>query len=734
VAGADGSFRLDVRALSGASLLQVSALGYRPRELRLAELRRSGAPGSGGVAEISLRPEPLAVDGVQVVVPGTRLQGGSGTVSVFDGEGLTRRQGTSVAALLDGEAGVTTRFNGPAATQPVIRGLTGDRVLVLEDGLRTGDIASTAPDHAITVDPMTADRLELIRGPAGVLYGSNALGGVVNVVREDIPLEEVEGPVGSLRLGGESATGSRVVAGHGSLPVGALALRVGGSLRETEDTRTPGGPLPFTDLSAHDLGAGLGWRGRSAAAGASVRHLRGTYGVPSSFAGLALPGAHDGGVYVDYTRTVGRGRLEWDLGRRSRPAASTVASPRRDPGGTSLVASGSAVRFEQSEYEEGGFVGTRFGQLAASGDLVLRREGRGRWAVSAVGVHAHWRDFRAEGSFTGTRPAVHRGVALYALQELRLGPAALVGAARWDRMGVSPLDSTETRLLRGVRTRSFDALTGAVGVRVQPGAGLSLGLNLTRSFRPPAVEELFSAGPHLASYAYEIGNPDLDPETGLGVDLLVAWNGAAVDAEVALFRNALSHFIGYFPALDPGTGEPLRDPRLRRYNVYRADQADARFVGGEATLRVSLSPVLALRAAGSWVRGSWAADGAPLPAVPPARGRVTVTRDVPRWFASVTLEGVARQDRVPEAPAQGASCDPSRGLDALLPAEFCPTPGALLTHVELGLRLDAGGLDGTVVVAADNVFDRSWRDHLWRAKQVAPQPGRNVRIFLTLEP
>jgi iron complex outermembrane receptor protein len=471
------------------------------------------------------------------------------------------------------------------------------------------------------------------------------------------------------------------------------------------------------------------------AGGASVRHLRGTYGVPSSFGGRALPGAHDGGVYVDYTRTVGRGRFEWELGRsrgRASPRRPGVA-PGGGSGGASLVATASAVRFEQSEYEEGGFVGTRFGQLAASGDVVLRREGSGRWASSAVGVHGQWRDFRAEGSFTGTRPAVHRGVAFYALQELRLGPAAVVGAARWDRVRIAPLDSTETRLLRGVRTRSFDALTGAVGIRLRPRRELSLGLNLTRSFRPPAVEELFSAGPHLASYAYEIGNPELGPETGLGLDAVVAWDGSTVDGELALFRNALRDFIGYLPALDPDTGEPLRDPRLRRYNVYRADQADARFTGGEATVRIRLAPAMALRATGSWVRGSWTADGSPLPAVPPARARLTLTRDVPRWFAAVTVEGVARQDRVPEAPAPGAGCAPTGDPGDLLPAEFCPTPGAL-PHLELGLRLDAGGLHGTLVVAADNLFDRSWRDHLWRAKQVAPQPGRNVRVFLTLEP
>ncbi len=732
--GTDGDFAVELVPAPREATLRISALGYRTRTVSLADLPGFDSSPAAVVLTVRLDLDPLPMDGVMAVVPGTRIRGGAGTVSVLDGEGLARRQRTSVAAVLEGEAGVTTRFNGPAATQPVIRGLSGDRVLILEDGLRTGDIATTAPDHAITVDPMTAERLELIRGPAGVLYGSNALGGVVNVVREDIPLGPAEDLTGTLRTGVESATASRVVAGHGVIPLGPFALRAGGSLRKTDDTRTPGGPLPFTDLSAHDLGAGLGWRGDATAGGAAVRHLRGTYGVPSSFGGLTLPGAHDGGVYVDYTRTVGRGRFEWSPGERGRADGGAVAPTSPSAARTSVVAIASAIRFEQSEFEKGGFVGTRFGQLATSGDVVLRRERPGRWAVTAVGLHGQWRDFRAEGSFTGTRPAVHQGAALYALQEVRLGPTALVGAARLDRIRVSPLDSTETRLLRGVRTRDFGALTGALGVRVRPRPQLSLGMNLTRAFRPPAIEELFSAGPHLASYAYEIGNPDLEPEVGTGLDLMAAWSSQGVSAELTLFRNALRNFIAYFPSVDPDTGEPLRDPRLRRYNVYQADQADARFVGGEANLLLTLPTALALRAVGSWVRGSWAADDSPLPAVPPARGRLALTRDVPRWFATVTLEGIGRQDRVAEAPALGGGCDPAAGVDALLPAEFCPTPGALLTHLEVGFRLDVGGVPGTLVVAADNLFDRPWRDHLWRAKQVAPQPGRNIRIFVTARP
>jgi len=703
------------------------------------------------------------------VVRVTAVQGSGLTlarpVTVLEGRALDRRLAPSIAATLAGEPGVTARSNGPMATQPVIRGLSGDRVLVLEDGQRTGDIATTAPDHAVTIDPMTARRVEVIRGPAGLLYGSNSLGGVVNVVRDDVPAERAQRRLSGVLSGqGESVNNGGVAQATLRGGAGALAWRIGGSWRTAGDTRAPAGRLPFSDLRGYDVGAGASlvdvttgwgvWR-----IGAAVRDVASSYGVPGSFGGVVLPGAHDGGVYVDLSRRAGRLDAAWR-------APGAASGPPWWPRLTQANLSAQMVRFEQSELERGGFVGTRFGQLMANGDALVQYVRHAGVPVrGSAGSWVQWRDFRAEGSFTGTRPGVLRGGAVFAMEEWELdelfgGRAVrLQWGARWDATRIVPLDSTETALVRDVRTRAFSAPTGSVGVSAAVGAGLVVGASVARAFRPPAIEELFSAGPHLATYAYEVGNPQLRAERGNGVDLFARLTRPKWNGEVALFTMTLNDFISQLPQVDRETGQPVRDRRLRRYNVYQADQANARMHGAEGRVEWRVVSRLTFDATASWVRGAQqppdaaptatgsaatsplatsASGWGPLPAMPPLRTRWQLRHEDARWSATLAADAAARQGRVPPAPntvgATTCTLDQSQAVrgdnaPALLPAEFCATPGWVLVNASVARRWMTGTRLHDVTLSVDNLFNTDWRDHLWRAKQVAPQPGRNLRVL-----
>ena len=777
VARTDGDGRFVLAGVpAGDWTVSVRRLGYAPAE------RTVRLPADSLVAELRLAPSALDLAAITVSTPGRRRSADElfQPVAVLDGAALDRALTTSVAATVAREPGVWVRTNGPVAAQPVIRGLGGDRVAVLEDGQRMGDVATTAPDHAVTVDPMTARRVEVVRGPAALLYGSNVLGGVVNVVREDVPRERPARAAGFVAGQGESVNAGGALAGGVTVPVGAFGVRAFGTRRVAGDTRTPLGSMPFTDLDAWDAGAGAAWLpggGERGFVGAAAREVRTAYGVPSSFGGRALPGAHDGGVYVTLRRTTARADAEW----RPRSAdgadvAGTSVDGRVRAGLTSLAASGTYVRFAQDERERGGFVGTRFGQLAAGGDLVARvAHGGPLPGEGAVGLTGQWRDFRAAGSFTGTRPAVVQSGAAYAYDELRLGGRwRLLAGARVDRQRVRPLDSTETRLLSGVRTRDFAAVTGALATSVRVAQGVTLGVGVARAFRPPAVEELFSAGPHLATYGYEIGNPALRAERGRGADVFLrvargmgSWG--AVRGELAGYRMDIRDFVFQAPVVDAATGVVVRDPRLRRYPVYQATQADARFAGGELsaewagagalagwvaeagaavvhgtrTSAVRLAPAVGTGGTAEGATFGLDATRAPLPAMPPARLRLALRRDRPRWFAGVGGELAARQRRVPDPPAAGAaveggtaSCAPrtdAGAIDAARPAEFCPTPGRTLLEASLGVRFTLGARLHAVTLAGDNLLDAVWRDPLWRAKQVAPQPGRNLRLLYRVE-
>jgi len=710
---AAGWARLPLPATSLA--VEVSRLGYR-------SWRGTADPSAASVV-IELEPAPVALG--TVLVQSRALGTGEAiqATAVIGGARLAERMAPSVAAIIAMEPGVSARSNGPMATQPVIRGLGGDRVLVLEDGMRTGDISTTAPDHAVTIEPATARHIEVIRGPGGLLYGSNTLGGVVNVVRHDVPRTRPAAPDWTLSAFGESVNRGAGAAGRITSAAGPLVVQVDGSARTASDTRTPrGGSLPFTDLDGFDLGAGLAVVGEAGHGGLALREYRTHYGVPSSFDGATLPGSHDGGVYIDARRSSARVDAEW------RPTRGPVEA---------VSIGGNGVRYDHSEFELGGFVGTRFGQLASSGEAVVRL--RGERHRAAIGGVLHWRDLRAAGSYTGTRPAVQRTAALFAVDEVRLGRVTLLAGARLDRIRTNPLDSTETLLLRNVRSRDFTALTGAVGARSALGGGWSLGVQLARAFRPPSIEELYSAGPHLASYAYEIGRPDLAAERGFGADAVLRWQGDHGQVKLTGYAMRLTDFIAFAPQIDSLTGLPMRDPRLRRYVVYRPQQGDARLAGLEARASILPLPGWLIDIAADLPRGS-RADGAPLPSMPGGSARLELRRFAGNWSAALSADRRFAQERVPAPPpGADATCDVViRGGEATaLPAEFCASPAVLLLGGVATVRLpeDVGlGWQASLTLSIDNLLDTRWRDPLWRAGLVAPQPGRNLRFAVQVRP
>lgn len=712
LAGADGAFRLSPVA-AGERTLVAQRIGY----LSARVAARAGEE----LVTIRLRASALEVAAV-VVTGGAGERAADQAVrptTVLEGAALRRRLGGSVAATLAAEPGISQRYNGPAAAQPVIRGLGGDRVLLLEDGFRTGDVATTAADHAVTIDPLSAERIEVVRGPAGLVYGASTIGGVINVVREEIPRRRPERVGGAATLQAESVNGGMTAGASLAAPLGPLSLRAEYVGRTAGDTRTPDGMLPFTDLDGYTAGAGVSWTGAAGYAGVSLRDYASFYGVPGTFNGRTIPGAHDGGIYVDLRRA--SGRLE---AARTAPLGPL----------TSLRVDAGYSWYRHEEFERGGIVGTRFGQLLGTGQVTARyRRGGPLPAEGAMGVAGSWRDFAAAGSYTGSRPAVQTTAGAFAWEEWALHPVRVQAGIRYDRVRVVPGDTAGSALLQGVRTRAFGALSASGAVLLPLGRGWTAGASAARAFRPPAVEELYSNGPHLANYAYEVGNPSLRAETATGLDLFVRVATARWAGEAAVYRNDVRGFIRYAPELDAVTGRPRKDPRLRRYDVYRAAQTDALLTGVEARLQWEPARGLVLETVGSYTRGTDRRHGEPLPFMPPLQGRVEARVERTRWFAGLGWEGAARQGRVPHAPPPAACGDDLYDDCGLLPGEFRATEGRVLANATAGLRWPLLGRLHTLTLQADNLFDTPWRDPLSRIKTVAPQPGRNLRLLYRLE-
>ncbi len=697
---ADGTFHFD-RLAPGVYTVAVERIGYAPAEERVRVA-------DGATAEVTLALSPSAIEVGTIVVTATGSERSASetyrpTTVLSDAE-LRRKLGTSVAATLAGEPGISQRYNGPAAAQPVIRGLGGDRVLVLEDGQRTGDISTTSGDHAVAIDPLTAERIEVVRGPAALMYGSNALGGVINVVREEVPRTLPERLSGTVSSQAESVNRGLTAGAAATLPVGPFAVRAELSGRRAGDTRTPRGILPTTELIGLNGAIGASWVGSQGFAGAALRDYWMRYGVPGTFNGQTIPGGHEGGVEIEQRRTAGR-----------------VEAARFSGAGPfdSIELDGGYVRLDQREFELGGpggpVIGTRFRQFTGSGNLIARHhhESGATLAQGAVGVWGMGRDFSTAGLRTGSRPARQYSLAGFAFEELAWNPFRLEVGARYDWSRIDPLDK-RPRGGQEVRTRDFGAFSGSLAALVQPWSGWSIGTSVSRAFRTPSIEELFSDGPHLANYSFDVGNPDLTPEYGLGTELFVRAALPRLHGEVSVFRNSIRDYIRYAP-----TGE--LDPRFGQFPIYRAAQDDAVLSGAEGRVQWEVASRWVLDGNASYVRGSRDGDAGreALPAIPPLHGSLGVRHDATRFFAGASAEAAAAQNRVPPAPEGGAGL---AGFER-------PTPRYTLLHATGGLRWTAVGRLQTLTLTANNLLDTAWTDHLSRIKAVAPQPGRNLQLL-----
>lgn len=671
----DGSFH--VHALPhGRYTLRVERLGYRTVE-RTVDFGVDTGP-------VVVEMEEAAVDIGGLVVTGTLSERGADEtlrpVGVLAGEELQRRLEETVAATLASEPGVTSTSMGPATARPVIRGLGGDRVLLLEDGQRVGDVSSSGGDHATALDPASARRIEVVRGPGALLYGSNALGGVVNVIRDEVPRDVVHDFHGSATAQSRTVNDSWGGSVSGTLPVAEhLPVRFELTGRTAGDLATPSGVLANTAIESFGGGAGAAWVDDGwGSAGAAFRYHRNHYGIPGGFVG-----GHAEGVRVEMERSSTKGELRLDGG----------LGPFE-----SLEADATWTWYRHSEIEPPDILGTFFKRQAVSGEVLGRHGSLGPFTSGAVGarVSGERHDF---GGSLDTPDAGLYTAAAFLYQEMALDPVVVEAGLRYDWSRVDPLQEDPDSDIGNVRDRTFHAASGSVGILVRAGDRVTLGASVARAFRTPDVNELYSEGPHLAAYSFEVGNPDLGTEVGTGVDAFVRLGSSGLQAELTAFHNRISGYV--YPR---ETGDTSRT----RLPVFQYRGEDAVLSGFEAQLRWTVVRDLVLEGTASFVRGTLEEADEPLPLIPPLQGRLAVEYARPGWFARAESRLAAGQDR-------------------LGPFET-PTDGYAVHGLSAGVRMTLGGRLHVLTMTAENVTDQVYRNHLSRVKEIMPEAGRGLSL------
>jgi len=638
---------------------------------------------------IRLEPRALPLAEIRVLADAERLERLHDPALVLRAAELQRELGSTLAETLDEQTGIATRSMGPAPARPVLRGHSGDRLLLLEDGAGTGDLSATSADHAVAIEPLTARKVVWIRGAETLLHSSGAAGGVLDVDHGLVPDELHVKPVGTVALVAESATGSL----GGSTRLDGARRQLGwmaeGSWRGAGDMRSPAGRLANSGLDTGSLSLGLGHVGDRLRLGLGATAYESSYGIPGGFVG-----GHPNGVDIELARR--NLQLEADL----RPARG----PRY------LKLSGSLAHYDHEEFESSGLLGISFDVLSAESRLDVGIPDRGPFQEGRLRLAAGWRNF-ATGGLSHAPDTDERLLSLAWLEHALLpGGWHLHGALRGDSRRLAPDRERVSLVVGHIRERSFHGLSAAFQVDAPEaslgGWTLQPGGSLLRTWRPPTVEELFSGGPHLAAYSYEIGNPELDAETGWLLEAGVEARGHALTVHLRAYHQEFQGYI--FPSF---TGR--MSPRRADLFEYRTVGRDARHQGLELDA--------------DWQAGAWRAQlgaslvkarlaaGGPLPAIPPAAARLQVARRWQAWEAGVQLGAAWRQEDVYRAE------DP----DALAEAT---TAGWARLDLSVGWRGMRFGRLHQVDLRVDNVLDQEYRNHLSRVRSVMPEAGRNAKL------
>jgi iron complex outermembrane receptor protein len=631
--------------------------------------------------EVVVSSDPLPQTLLEFLEPSTVLSGK---------ELQTKAQG-SLGATLSSEAGVSASGFGPGASRPIIRGLGGDRVKILENGIGSQDVSNTSPDHLVTIDPGLINSVEVLRGPASLLYGTSAIGGLVNVndnrILEELPSAPATGRV---EVRGSTVDEERTGVMSVNAPAGPVAFHFDALKRVTDDIHIPGyartgalrangpsldypepkGTLPFSSTDTDNLTFGTSYIKKSGFFGAAVSDFHSQYGVPN--------GENDVSIQAERKRLDARGKLFDPLsGIQSMDLKFGFidydhTEYQGDEAGTVFRNRAVETRYEAAHYKIAGFKGV-------------------------AGLQHQYANFGAEGEEAFQPETTKNEGAAFFFEERDLSRTVqLQLSSRFDYQEIEAHSSEPL-------TRNFDTYSQSIGTVWSAVENYALSLTLANTQRAPSGQELFADGPHVATGVYEIGDENLDPEQSLGADLTLRRKAGKVTGSIGGFFNHFQNYITLVP-----TGETIDD-----LPVYQFTSTPADMRGFESQVayhfrdKESDGDALSVDYQTDYV---WAADrstGEALPRIPPLRMKWGINYSDPALLdARLELQQVFSQERTQ--------------------ADETDTSGYTFLNLTLSKDVPFEKVKLTAFVRGTNLLNEKARDATSFIKDVAPLPGANV--------
>ena len=660
--------------------------------------------------------------------------------SAMTGEELSRNTRAQLGDVLTSLPGVSATSFSPGASRPVLRGYQGNRVSVLTDGIGTIDVSNTSADHAVTIDTLTAERIEVLRGPAVLLFGGQAVGGAVNVIDKRIPraipdeVAHVDVLAGYGSAADEWSGGASITA-----PVSdRFVVHVDGSYLDADDLRSGGfvlspalraerlefaaeersegnigeaeeaeelaalrGDIPNSYVRTWTFGSGAAFIDDGGSLGVSFGIYDTRYGVPGR------PGAgHHGeegegtGDIIGEAEEEEEGSVSIDLRQYRFDLRGSV-----NMGGffDKLNIRAGYSDYTHTEFE-GDEVGTVFDSQGIEGRAELVQAETNGWR-GATGIQYQIRDFAADGAEAFVPLYTTNQIGIFTLQEIQLGALELEGALRFDRTDLtsdgSPDPDNDSFF---IGSRDFDVFSAALGLGYTLG-NVKIGANLSRTGRAPSAEELFSNGPHIATQAFEIGDPNLDVERSWNGEAYLRYETDAASFAATVFGNRFSNFIY---EVETGAEED-------ELPVFQYLQSKARVYGfeveGSARLAEFGSTQVIVDGVADYVRAKISGDG-PAPRIPPLRVLGGVELQNANFDLRGEVEWADDQTRVTEFET--------------------PTDGFTMVNAALTWRPWGRERNVALLLSANNIFDVTARRAASFTKDFVPLAGRDIRASVRL--
>jgi iron complex outermembrane receptor protein len=645
-----------------------------------------------------------------IVVTGVRRKAGDvlGGLTVLDSEELAKDVRPSIGETLARQPGITASSFGPTASRPILRGLSGDRIRLLTDGIGSFDVSASSPDHAVALNPLTAERIEVLRGPSALLYGSSAIGGVVNIVDRRIPRRAPENAVGIAGLlSYGTAADERSANLSVDIPVVShIVLHADGNWSKSDDLDTGGhlltrelreqaaaspfpeiqeladlkGKLPNSAAKSWEAAGGIAYVDGDLNIGASFTHHDALYGVPIRFS--LDPAIEAEAPTIDVSQDRYDARAEIPL--------RGLFSQLRLRGGYS--------KYRHHEIEDTGEIASTFRSTGGEGRAELVQAERGGWSGTS-GVQYLDRKVGIDGEEKFLPESKQRQTGVFTMQSVVRGPLRLEGGARveFSRLSAAEDEDLETPAMK----RSFTTFSASGGGSYDFSPGWRAGATLAYSSRAPSIEELFANGPHAGTQAFEVGDPGLDPEKSISAEFSLRRSAGPVHLTASAYYTHFSNYI--FQAQTGAVEDDLP--------VFAYRQGKANYYGFELETKAELGDALGIHWDGDLIADyvhATVQNFGPAPQIPPLRLLGGISGSKGPVEGRVEIEHAFRQNR--NAPLE------------------TETDGYTLLNASLDWKPFTDNPDLTLSLAANNIFDVVARRHSSLLKDYAPLAGRDIRV------